>query len=240
MLWSAYLSFQLALLKRSWSFLGEEHEVVGDDAQKEFAGLRSRLAGGQGWIEAALMLAEAALDMPTLVVEGFWETMAHGPPIGRFGPVPPCVAAAEADQRAGNAQLLAAEAVVVLGVVAGIAEHSVQRDVLGGLTHGGDEVGRVLAGAKARHGCKDEVGLGMQDDGELGPEALAMAFALSPLASPMADVGADVPRFQCGRINRGHGRGIHQAKGAGSFDSRRLDVTESPFLSAPARMRREA
>ncbi len=186
------------------------------------------------------MLAEAALDVPTLVVEGFWETMTHGSPIGRFGPAPPRVAPVEADERAGNTKLLAAEAVVVLGVVAGIAEHSVQRDVLGGLTHGGDEVGRVLAGAKARHGCEDEVGSGMLDHGELGPEALAMAFALSSPASPMTEVSADVPRFQSGRIHRGHGREINQAKGAGSFDSGCLDVTESPFFSASARMRREA
>ena len=40
----------------------EEHQVVGEDPEREFAPLRSRAAGGEGGAEAALVLAEAALD----------------------------------------------------------------------------------------------------------------------------------------------------------------------------------
>ena len=46
----------------------EEHQVVGEDPEREFAPLRSRAAGGEGGAEAALVLAEPALRVAALVV----------------------------------------------------------------------------------------------------------------------------------------------------------------------------
>ena len=50
-----------ALLKRSCG-LGEEHEVVGQDTQDEFASLSLMSSGGECGAEATFVLAEATLD----------------------------------------------------------------------------------------------------------------------------------------------------------------------------------
>ncbi len=50
-----------ALLKGS-PYFGEEHEVVRDDTQDEFAPLRRVPTRGERGAEAAFVLAEAALD----------------------------------------------------------------------------------------------------------------------------------------------------------------------------------
>ncbi|MDT8362596.1 hypothetical protein RQ765_19910, partial [Roseomonas mucosa] len=62
------------------------------------------------------MLTEPALDVPALVVEGFGEAVAHGPPVEGLGPAAAGVAAVEADHCLPDAEVFAAEAVVVLGV----------------------------------------------------------------------------------------------------------------------------
>jgi hypothetical protein len=43
---------------------------VGQDAQDELAPLRLMAARGEGRSQAALMLTQAALDVPALVIEG--------------------------------------------------------------------------------------------------------------------------------------------------------------------------
>lgn len=86
------------------------------------------------------MLAEPALDMPALVVEGLGKAVSHGTSVRGLGPTAPCVAAVEADHRLPDAEVVAAETVVVLGVVAGVTEGGVDRDPFRSLAHGRGEV----------------------------------------------------------------------------------------------------
>src|SRR3954451_43725 len=66
------------------------------------------------------------LRVPALMVQGARETPAHRAPVGRLRPAPPGVARVERDDALAQAQLLAAEAVVVLGVVARVRQRRVE------------------------------------------------------------------------------------------------------------------
>jgi hypothetical protein len=217
----------------------EEHQVVGEDPEREFAPLRSRTAGGEGGTEAALVLAEAALRVPALMVQGAREAPAHRAPVGRLRPAPPGVARVERDDALPQAQLLAAEAVVVLGVVARVRQRRVEGHEGGRLPHGGGEVRRVLGRAGAGDRAQDQGRVGVDDRRELRPGSPAPPWALC-LAAAHAEVGADVPGLEPGGVHRGHRRGVDEAGRAGAGDKRGLGTAEGPPLSAPASRRRAA
>ncbi len=103
--------------------------------------------------------------------------MSHGAPIGCLGPAAACVAAVEADHCLPNTEVFAAEAVVMLGIVARITKGCVDPDERCGLPHGRGEVRRVLARASAGHRAENEVRVGMDYGGEFRPSALAMSLA---------------------------------------------------------------
>src|SRR3712207_6591054 len=65
-----------ALLKASRG-QPEQHQVVGEDPQDELARLGGGAAGREGGAEAALVLAEAALRVPALMVQRAREAAAH-------------------------------------------------------------------------------------------------------------------------------------------------------------------
>lgn len=183
------------------------------------------------------MLAEPALDVPALVIERLGEAVAHGASVRRLGPAAAGVAAIEAKDGLPDAQFFSAEAVIVLGVVASIAEGGIDRDQFRGLAHGRGEVRGVLARADTRHGAEQEVRASVEHDGELGPGPLPVTLSLG---SPLAKVGTDMPGLEAGRVHGGHWRGVDQALTARPSDQGRLSPDESPPASASARMRREA
>lgn len=87
------------------------------------------------------MLTEATLDVSALVVKHTRKAMPEGPPIGCLRPAPPGVAAVEGDDAPGDAKVLTAKAVVVLGVKASIGQYCAKGHDAGGLAHDGREVG---------------------------------------------------------------------------------------------------
>lgn len=182
------------------------------------------------------MLAEAAFCVPALIVGGFQKSTAHGATIGRLRPSAAGVAAVEADDRLSHAQLLPAEAVVVLGVIARVAQSGIDVNQARSLAHGRSEVGRVLARTDARHRAEDEMGRHMEDGRQFWPGALPVP--LSPASQP--EIGAYVPRLEPGRVHRGDRRCIDQAAPVGALDHHGLSAAEGPPASASERMRRDA
>lgn len=183
------------------------------------------------------MLAEAALGMPALVVERAVEAFAHAPPIWRLRPASPGVAPVEADDRAPDTEFFATEPVIVLGIVASVAQDGSDRNQPPCLPQGGSEVGRVLARPNAGDRAQDEVGGGVEDGGQLRPGSLSVALSGR---SSHAEVGTDVTGLQSGGIDRGDRLRTDQAARPCSPDHRGLGVPECPPASASARIRREA
>ena len=87
------------------------------------------------------MLTEAALDVPALMLQGPGKASPEGPSVGRLRPAPPGVAAVQGDDTPGDAQFLAAKAMVVLGIVSSIGQHRAESHDAGCLAHDRREVG---------------------------------------------------------------------------------------------------
>lgn len=146
------------------------------------------------------MLAEAALDVPALVVEEARKVLAESTPVGRLRPAPPSVPSVQGNDAAPDAKFIAAEAMVVLGVVAGIGQNRTQIQERGRLAQSGREVGRVLTGTDAGDSADDQMRVDMENRGELWPSSLPMARAV---AAPSAEVLTYMPCFQSSRVHRG-------------------------------------
>jgi hypothetical protein len=101
------------------------------------------------------VLDDAALDVLALVVEAAGKVLAESTPIGRLRPTPPCISSVQGNDAALDAKIVAAEAMVVLGVIAGIGQNRAQIHERGGLAHRRREVGRVLTGADAGNRADD-------------------------------------------------------------------------------------
>jgi len=61
---------------------------MGEDAQGKLAPLSLMATRPRRRAEAALMLAEAALDVPTLATKNAGKVLVQGPPVGRLRPGP--------------------------------------------------------------------------------------------------------------------------------------------------------
>lgn len=146
------------------------------------------------------MLAKAALDVPALVVEEARKVLAKGTSVGRLRPAPPSVPSIQGNDAALDAKFIAAEAMVVLGVVAGIGQYRAQIQERGGLAHGGCEVRRVLTWPDAGDCTNNQMRMDVENRSELGPSPLPMAYPLS-LAAAFAEMLANVARLQPGRIH---------------------------------------
>jgi hypothetical protein len=206
---------------------------VGEDPQDDFARLRGTAASAQSRAEASLVLAKAALGMPALMVQRTREVPSHGAPVGRLRPAPAGIPRVERDDAAPHSALLAAETVIMLGVIGRIGQRSLERKEGSRLTHCRGEVGRVLARSDAGNRAEDQVRMGVDDRGELRPGSLAMSRA--PAAQ--AEVGADMPSLEPGRIHGRHRCSIDQARCMGTGDDRGLSAPEGPPFSAPASSR---
>lgn len=117
--------------------------------------------------------------MPALVVERARKALPEGSAVLCLRPAPAGIAAVQSDDAPADAEFLAAEAVVVLGIVARVTEGGVDRDPFRSLAHGRGEVRRVLARTEARHGANDQVRAGVEHDGQLGPGRWRRPFPLA-------------------------------------------------------------
>ena len=144
---------------------------------------------------------------------------------GVFGQPPPGVTGVEADHRLPNAQFVAAEAVVALGTMTRIGEGGVDPGQRGGLPHGRAEVGRILARPDARHGAEDQMGVGVDNGGQLRPGPLPVT---RPVRPPYAEASADVPRLEAGRP--AHRRKAAEAHTAGQRFNRAWGVQSGGLL----------
>ena len=127
----------------------------------------------------------------------------------------------------------------MLGIVAGIGQHRAKGHDARGLSHGGGEVRRVLARADACHGANDQVRVDVEHRGQLGPGTLSMTQAFA-LAATLAEVLADMARFQPRGVDRRQRRGVDQAGSPGPPEDDHLGVVEDPPFSASGRRRRAA
>jgi len=108
------------------------------------------------------------------------------------------VSRVERNDRAANAEFLAAQRVVVLGVVAFVSQYTSGPKIHGCLTDSGGEFGRVLTGAARGDGADNQLRSGMKHGREFRPGGVC---GCDP-ATPSLEMHRRVPRFQARRIDR--------------------------------------
>lgn len=184
------------------------------------------VSGSQGGAEQPLMSADHALDLPALPIDAFEEPPFHLPPILGFGPAASRVTSVQGDDRTANPQPLAAQAVVALAVIAGVAQQTGQVDVANGLPHRGPKLRMVVARSANHEGSGNQMALRVTDQGELGPAATAK----TPVSTAFYKVGAHVVAFQAGGVNRSLGLGSDQVKLASAVENGAQEAGKSPFF----------
>src|SRR5262249_22102574 len=115
----------LALLKPCSCHSGQEHEVMGEHTEVTLPLARRVGARPQGRPQPPLVPPEGASRLRRLAVPPLGEAPPHLPAIFRLGPLPPGAAAVQRDHRRADQPLLAAEPMVVLGVIGGVGQHPV-------------------------------------------------------------------------------------------------------------------
>ena len=133
-----------------------------EDAQEHFAPLRAGPARRERGPEAPLVAREHALGVPAEAVQLAWEAAAQRASLGRERPAPPHVARVERDHARRDAER-AAEAVVVLRVVARVAEQRRRSQQAGGLAQRRGELGRVLRRPARHDDAGDQVRADVRD-----------------------------------------------------------------------------
>ena len=126
-----------------------------------------------------------------------------------------------------DAQLLAADAVMVLDVVRAVAEQAMNGQVSYGLGHGWDEVRTILTGSGAGLQRGDQMSRMVRNEGQLG----ITAVLLHPPRTGQK-VATNVMTFQTRRIDRGLGALVDQAATLGNPEKDGQQSLEGPFLRA--------
>ena len=200
---------------------------MGQDADQTFVRLSLVGARPQGRAEEPLVAADGAFDLPAVAVDVPGETPLHLCPIPRLRrPMAPALI--QGDHRGPDAQLLAAEPVVVLGVVGGVGQKAVKHHMAGSLPERFGKLGRVVAGASRHHHPGQKVRGGVADYRELGP-------LLAPkrhVAAAIHVIGAGMAGLQARGVNGPFGALINQSElfcSAKTSSDKRL---ESPLFSS--------
>ena len=170
---------------------------MGQGTNQEFIELVRFAPCGQGGAEATFVSGEAAFGLGAMAILPVRKAIVHHPaisPLGRAG----SVSRIEWNDRAANAEFLAAQRVVVLGIVAFIAQQASGPKIDRRLSHCGGKVGRILAGTPRGHGADDQVRSGMKYRRELRPGSM---HGLRGAAATLK-VHRGVTCLQTGRIDR--------------------------------------
>jgi len=191
----------------------------------------------QGRAEQPLVPGEGALRLPALAVHPLVpaaarllaEALDHLPPVARLGPLAAPVAAVQRDDRRAGAEVLPGQAVVLLAVEGGVAQHAVPADEQRGLLQDRAELGGVVTRADREGGPGEEVAAGVAGDGELDPRLGALGRA-----GPDEEVAGGMAALQAGGIDGGLGLLPDQAAALGARGGLKKEQDELPFFSSRA------
>ncbi len=199
---------------------------MGKDAYEAFMRLSFIRSGSEGRTEEPFVARDGALDLPAIPVKAVVEATLHLRTIFRRRR-PGAASLVQGDHCGPDAELLAAEPMVVLCIIGCVGQKTVKADIIGGLSDCLRELGRVVAGPPAHHRARKQVRCAVADYGQLGP-----AFASKGPVAPALDVvGTDVLGFKTGGIDSRLGALIDQPQASGSLENSSDKRLESPFFS---------
>ena len=188
-------------------------------------------SAAKGRTQQPLEHAEVRLDLPALSVLGDGPTPTEFATVGSRGGVlaggrrP---ASNRRDDRA-NAQLLSQEAMVILGVVSGVAQQRLEGMSTVGLQRHTMELQVVRFGATVDHDAQEEMTVDVTDGRKLGITALIVAF-VAPAATSV--VAGNVSRLQTRGVDGDQAACLADHSCSSTEMNRRIkESTSAPFFS---------
>ena len=165
-------------------------------ANEEFFELVGFTACGKRGAQPAFVSGEAAFGLRPMTVLPARKAVVHHSAIAPLR-WPWGVSRIERNDRAANSELLAAERVIVLGIVAFVGQKAAWPKIRSRLPDGVWKVGRVLTRTARRDGTYDQLRIRVKHSRELRPCGVRRLGSTAP---PL-EVHRRVPRFQASRVN---------------------------------------
>jgi hypothetical protein len=202
---------------------------VSECANEEFSELVGFTACGKRGAKPALVSGEATFGLRSMTVLPARKAVVHHSAIAPLRR-PWGVSRIERDDGAANPEFLAAEHVIVLGIVAFVGQQAAWPKVRSRLADGVWKVGRVLTGTARRDGTYDQLGSRVKHSCELRPRGVRRLGS----TAPSLEVHRCVPRFQARRVNC---RGAvvivsDQTAGASALTASSQQLFKPPFSSS--------
>lgn len=170
---------------------------MSQDADQDFVELVRFAPCGEGGTQSTLVTGEAAFGLGAMTIPPVGKAVVHHPAIAPLGR-PESVSRIERDDRAANAEFLAAERVIVLCIATLVAQQPPRSKVRRCLPDGGGEVRRVLAGTSSGDGADDQLRIRVKHGRELWPGRVRRLSA----TAPTLEVHRRMSRLQAGRVDR--------------------------------------
>lgn len=169
---------------------------MSQSANQKFSELVGFAARSKRGAESAFVSGEAAFGLGAMTVLSTWKVVVHHSAIAPLRR-PWGVSRIERNDRAANSEFLAAESVIVLGIVAFVGQEAAWPKIRSCLPDGVWKVGRVLTRTARRDGTYDQLRIRVKHSRELRPCGVRRLGSTAP---PL-EVHRRVPRFQASRVN---------------------------------------
>ena len=201
---------------------------MGQNSEQTLSAPGGFTAGAYSAAQYPLELRDGALHLPSVGVDTLRETSAHLAPISAAGRSRVATPWVKRNDRGADAELLSAQAVVMLAIVGGISQQAVEGNLLTRQDYGSGELRRIVAGTSTDHGAREQMGSGMATQGQLGPASTPEG----PVTLPLDVVRAGMPALQAGGVQCPFGTLIDQAEGVGPLENAPEHRLKSPFFSS--------
>jgi len=198
------------------------------DSEVAFAILGLVASGAQRRTEEPFVSRDRAFGLPAVIVDTPGKALFHLPSVLGRGAFVAGTSLVQGDHRGADAELLSAEAMIVLAVVGGIGKKPVPAHVASSLDHGFGELWGVVGRTSAGNDTRNQVGSGVTDDGQLGPAKAPEV----PVALALHVVGAGVSGLKTCGVNGPLRTLVDQAQAVGAPECGCKEPLESPFFSS--------
>lgn len=200
---------------------------MGQYPQHAFAYTGLVLARSQGRPETSFILRDRGFNMPAMPVFPVVKPLFHLATVTSHRPFAG-VAFVQRDDGRSNAQFLPSQLMVVLAVVTRIAQKAVNVKMVNRLSDCIRELWRILTGTVTDHQRREQIGIGVAHQRQLGPTRTEKPF----VAHAMNIMSGGMATFQAGGVDGRFALVLDQATRLGEAENGGKEGIERPFFNS--------
>ena len=199
---------------------------MGQYAENAFARLSFGRSVTQRRPQPSFVARDRTFDLPPLTEPAAVLDRFHLTSIGRLWPAAAGAASIQSNHGRANAQLFPTQRMIMLGIVTGVSQQSMNPHMLARLDHGRTKFGRILAGTLGHDGGREQVSPRVADERQLGP-----MHPQKPAITAAQDImSRGVARFQPSGVDGRFGPPVHQAQLRGALPDALQKFGKRPFF----------